>query len=69
MIPSTEKAFDVEFCQTSKWKGDRLVRIAALWHYELQAKQPGLVWPAKNPAGHTNYVPDPADRSVTRTTP
>jgi len=41
VIPPTGKAFDVEFGQTSKWKGDRLVRIAALWDYALQAKQLG----------------------------
>src|SRR5689334_13139608 len=30
-IPPTGKAFDVEFGQTSKWDGDRLIVISAFW--------------------------------------
>ena len=42
VIPPTGKAFDVEFGQTSKWDGDRLIWIAAFWDSALQAKQLGL---------------------------
>ena len=42
VIPLTGKAFDVEFGQTSKWDGDRLIWIAAFWDSALQAKQLGL---------------------------
>ena len=38
----TGKAFDVEFVQTVKWDGDRLVEIAAFWDSALQARQIGL---------------------------
>jgi hypothetical protein len=41
-IPPTGKAFDVEFGQTSKWDGDRLIWISAFWDSALQAKQLGL---------------------------
>jgi hypothetical protein len=41
-IPPTGKAFDVEFGQTTKWDGDRLVVISAFWDAALQAKQLGL---------------------------
>ncbi|MGZ4332391.1 MAG: ester cyclase [Solirubrobacteraceae bacterium] len=43
MIPPTGKAFDVEFGQTTKWDGDRLIVISAFWDAALQAKQLGLV--------------------------
>ena len=42
VIPSTGKAFDVEFGQTTKWDGDRLIVISAFWDAALQAKQLGL---------------------------
>jgi len=42
VIPATGKAFDVEFGQTSKWDGDRLIVISAFWDAALQAKQLGL---------------------------
>ena len=38
----TEKAFDVEFGQTTKWDGDQLIVISAFWDAALQAKQLGL---------------------------
>lgn len=42
VIPPTGKAFDVEFAQTTKWAGDRIVVISAFWDPALQAKQLGL---------------------------
>jgi SnoaL-like polyketide cyclase len=42
VIAPTEKAFDLEFAQTTKWKGDRLVVIAAFYDTALQQKQLGL---------------------------
>jgi hypothetical protein len=42
VIAPTGKAFDVEFGQTTKWDGDRLVIISAFWDAALQAKQLGL---------------------------
>jgi ketosteroid isomerase-like protein len=42
VIAPTGKAFDVEFGQTSKWDGDRLIVISAFWDSALQAKQLGL---------------------------
>ncbi len=42
VIAPTGKAFDVEFKQTVKWDGDRLIEIAAFWDSALQAKQMGL---------------------------
>ena len=42
VIPPTVKAFDVEFGQTSKWDGDRLIWISAFWDSALQARQLGL---------------------------
>ena len=41
MIEPTGKAFDVEFAQTSKWDGDRLIVISAFWDAVLQAQQLG----------------------------
>jgi len=41
VIPSTGKAFDLEFAQTSKWYGDRLIVISAFWDAALQAQQLG----------------------------
>jgi ketosteroid isomerase-like protein len=41
-IPPTGKAFDVEFGQTSKWDGERLIWISAFWDSALQARQLGL---------------------------
>jgi len=41
-IAPTGKAFDVEFGQTTKWDGDRLIIISAFWDAALQAKQLGL---------------------------
>jgi hypothetical protein len=42
IVPPTGKAFDVEFAQTSKWDGDRLIEISAFWDSAVQAKQIGL---------------------------
>ena len=42
VIAPTGKAFDMEFGQTTKWDGDRLIVIAAFWDAALQAKQIGL---------------------------
>jgi hypothetical protein len=42
VIPPTGKAFDIEFCQTSRWDGDRLVVISAFWDSARQARQLGL---------------------------
>jgi hypothetical protein len=42
VIASTGKAFDVEFGQTTKWDGDRLIIISAFWDAVLQARQIGL---------------------------
>jgi ketosteroid isomerase-like protein len=42
VIPPTGKAFDVEFAQTVKWDGDRVIEIAAFWDSALQARQIGL---------------------------
>ena len=41
VIPPTGKAFDLEFAQTSKWYGDRLIVISAFWNAVLQAQQLG----------------------------
>ena len=42
VIAPTGKAFDVEFGQTSKWEGDRLIAISAFWDAAQQARQIGL---------------------------
>jgi hypothetical protein len=42
VIAPTGKAFDVEFGQTTKWDGDRLIVISAFFDTALQAKQLGL---------------------------
>ena len=42
VIAPTGKAFDLEFGQTTKWDGNRLIIIAAFWDANLQAKQLGL---------------------------
>src|ERR1700751_1091964 len=42
VIPPTGKAFDLEFGQTTKWEGDRLIVIAAFYDTALQAQQLGL---------------------------
>jgi hypothetical protein len=42
VIPPTGQAFDIEFGQTSRWDGDRLVVISAFWDSALQARQLGL---------------------------
>jgi hypothetical protein len=42
VIAPTGKAFDVEFGQTTKWDGDRLIVIAAFWDSALQRQQLGL---------------------------
>jgi hypothetical protein len=42
VIPPTGKAFDLDFGQTSKWDGDRLIAISAFWDAALQAQQIGL---------------------------
>lgn len=42
VIAPTGKTFDLEFGQTTKWDGDRLIWISAFWDSALQAKQLGL---------------------------
>jgi ketosteroid isomerase-like protein len=42
VVPPTGKPFDVEFGQTSKWDGDRLIVISAFWDAARQAQQLGL---------------------------
>ena len=42
VIAPTGKAFDLEFAQTTKWDGDRLIIISAFWDASLQAQQLGL---------------------------
>jgi hypothetical protein len=42
VIPPTARAFDVEFGQTTKWDGDRLIVISAFWDAALQRRQIGL---------------------------
>jgi hypothetical protein len=42
VIPPTGKAFAIEFGQTSRWDGDRLVVISAFWDSARQARQLGL---------------------------
>jgi SnoaL-like polyketide cyclase len=42
VIAPTGKAFDLEFGQTTRWDGDRLIIIAAFWDAHLQARQLGL---------------------------
>ncbi len=42
VIAPTGKAFDVEFGQTTKWEGDRIVIIAAFWDAAAVARQIGI---------------------------
>jgi hypothetical protein len=42
VIAPTGKAFDLEFGQTTKWDGDRLIVISAFWNAAVQARQLGL---------------------------
>jgi hypothetical protein len=42
VVPPTGKKFDVEFNQTTKWKDDQLIEIAAFWDAALLARQIGL---------------------------
>jgi hypothetical protein len=42
VIAPTGKAFDLEFGQTTKWEGDRIIVIAAFWDTALQQQQLGL---------------------------
>jgi hypothetical protein len=42
VIPPTGKAFDLEFGQTTKWEGDRLIVISAFFDSAVQARQLGL---------------------------
>jgi ketosteroid isomerase-like protein len=42
VIAPTGNTFDVEFGQTTKWDGDRLIIISAFWDAGLLAKQLGL---------------------------
>jgi hypothetical protein len=42
VISPTGKAFDLEFGQTSKWDGDRLIVIPACWDAARQRQQIGL---------------------------
>jgi hypothetical protein len=43
VVAPTGKAFDLEFGQTTKWKGDRLILISAFWDATVQAQQLGLI--------------------------
>ena len=43
VIPPTGKKWDVEFGQTTKWHGNRLIVISAFWDAALLRKQIGLV--------------------------
>jgi ketosteroid isomerase-like protein len=45
VIPPTGRAFDLEFTQTVKWEGDRIIEIAAFWDAAAQARQIGLAEP------------------------
>jgi hypothetical protein len=42
VIGPTGRAFDIEFCQTSKWEGEQIITISAFWDAALQARQIGL---------------------------
>ena len=42
VIAPTGRAFDLEFGQTTKWDGDRLIVISAFWNVAVQARQLGL---------------------------
>jgi ketosteroid isomerase-like protein len=42
VVPPTGKRFDLDFGQTSKWDGDKLIAISAFWDSALQAQQIGL---------------------------
>jgi hypothetical protein len=42
VIAPTGKAFDLEFGQTAKWDGDRLIVISAFYDTALQQRQLGL---------------------------
>ena len=42
VIAPTGRAFDLEFGQTTKWDGDRLIVISAFWNAAVQARQLGL---------------------------
>ena len=42
VVPPTGKSFDLEFAQTSKWKGDQLIEISAFWNTALMTEQIGL---------------------------
>ena len=42
VVSPTGKAFDVEFGQTARWEGDRVVEIAAFWDAAELARQIGL---------------------------
>ena len=42
VIAPTGKSFDLEFGQTTKWDGDRLIVIAAFYDTALQQRQLGL---------------------------
>jgi hypothetical protein len=41
-IAPTGNAFELEFGQTTKWDGDRLIVISAFWDAARQAQQLGL---------------------------
>jgi SnoaL-like polyketide cyclase len=42
VIAPTGRAFDLEFGQTTKWDGNRLIVISAFWNAAVQARQLGL---------------------------
>ena len=42
VIPPTGKSLDLEFAQTTKWDGDRLIIISAFWDAARQQQQLGL---------------------------
>ena len=41
-IPGTGKRFDLEFAQTTKWRDDKIVSIAAFWDEAAMSRQIGL---------------------------
>jgi hypothetical protein len=58
------RAFDLEFGQTTKWDGDRLIIISAFWDANLQAKQLGLTYFGLTPeeCRPSPHDPQPAGR-------
>lgn len=42
VVAPTGKAFDLEFGQTTKWEGDRIIIIAAFWDAAALTRQIGI---------------------------